>query len=595
MHQLDTELVSLGKGNIQSSTAPYTLFNDDDNSTTITDVEKLFKHTIGEENGNPRLTTRQTRILATLQSLGGSAAIYSIPISYEYAKDKVIPYQICLMAGGVITSTLFLTHLTGFFFKGLFLKAYAPSAIRHLLKLPSKTQLVIEIISVSALSLICAIAFAVPTFLYPAFSDEKGWVALEVIHSEIAQAIIHATAWSAIWNGAFPLFNTLITPVKWAIQNIYNHCWLTPAERKILQHKQQQEAIYQKYREHLSIVFGQMAETLVAEEINSRRLPENQRKKYASNSQVYTLKEFTRIAYSSNPPKTFEMDDKSTSSKKWFCCTALHQVMKSGGATAIGAGLFTLATLSTTINPFYIAHNMMELDFLSAVFATALPIFSAGALAALYGGIFGNRLYNFMTSLHLPNSKVPIEALQYPKIFKTLFLINLYLSIFSFGPTQQLITIIFGDPMWDLYRPTLRSLAYSALPTVSCMSILDLTVDIMRELTVKHGNYEDKMISSLLLNADILNKRLLQMLGKNLMKSLTNFSSDLKLFLGIDSSSLEQDLKTLKKLQLEIKNLTSLDPQQKINANEQRFLNKKLTPHSSLNSSHRHENSVLAI
>ncbi len=575
----DMELVSLGNLQ-QSSTVPYTLL-DEDNTASITDVEKLFKHTIGEENGNPRLTTKQARILWLLQVLGGSAAIYSFPISFEYAKDKVIPYQVCLMAGGVITSTLFLTHLTGFFLKGLFIKANAPPAIRHLLKLPSKTELAIEIISVSALSLICAIAFAVPTFLYPAFSQEKGWVALEVFHAEIAQAIIHATAWSAIWNGAFPLFNWLIFPVKWAIQNIYYYGWLTPAERKILKYKQQQEVIYQKYREHLSIVFAQMAEDLVSDEINDRSLPENQRKKYASNSQAYTLEEFTRIAYHLNRTKTSGIDDNPTPSRKWFCCTTLHQVMKSGGATAIGAGFFVFATLSTTINPFYIARNTLELDLSSAVAATALPIFSAGALAVLYGGMFGNRLYNLMTSLHKPGNKIPIEARQYPKTFKTLFLINLYLSIFSFGPTQQLITIIFGDPMWDPYRLTLRRLAYSALPTVSCMSILDLTVDVMRQLTVQCGNYEDKMISSLSLNTDMLNKRLLQMLGKNLMESLASFSPDLKLFLRIDSPSLMQDLNILKNLKLEIKNLKSLGPQQKINSNEQRFLNNKLPPHSS--------------
>lgn len=501
-------------------------------------LESLYNYFIKEMSGDPIPFGQWEKVSVALEILGGSGGIYAWPPAWEYSKDKSpwLAYSITLT--NPVSNVLFLAKATDDLFDYIAMELTTPLELKDILELPTTRELTIKYIKMLLGSIICAIPFGIAVDLFPLPNCEsKSCLASIVTHALAANTILHAISWNFILMPAFWYYRLPILP----LEKMYDYIQvqrLTDTQRELLEIKQNQEDIFQKYKNHLSQFFVSGVEKMVDDYIKNR-------------------------GKSGNPISLKAIEDKSNTSLILFAKAIPEEksilpaiqplsFFNNWGIGFLGGTFMIVGCIGWIANPIYLGLKE-NLTVTQSIAAGILPAYSTAVLCAFYGSAIIKQVYHYLTSWSGNCSdKFSLEARLYPKTFAIFLVLNAYVAAFSYGTAQQLIITLFGDSMWDNYRPYLQDISIPALQILSFVPLLGLFNAFIRKSIAKFGAEGDhKLAARLLTKSNIISQRLQQMNGEILMASIEQYLPIQQKALRIDPNEFNRDMDRLKELKLQ--------------------------------------------
>lgn len=518
--------------------------------TGTTAIPKLFDHYMKESSGDPLKFNNQEKAILLVELVGGTAGIYYWPTAIAYARKMAAGIKYSFGLGNSVAGVLFLVNATDGFLRGIFLESGAPDAVASFVELPSTVELVKKYLKIGLGSGLCSTPFAVATYLYPLKGcDEGACRILATIHSEVANTALHAIPWWLVLNPENWMYRLPLLPFEKLYSKLSDKC-LTPAQRDKISAEAQKEAIYKHYRQDLSAKLLGAVDKIVSHQIK-REVKERHSLQYQSLEELVSHADSldSSPAKNESDPILTDLPPKKTcGAVVWRCIDGIHHGMKQGGSSVLGAVVMTLGTIGWSANPFYLTSKILKLEKVEAFFAGVLPAYSMGVLSSFYGASTLSRTYNWLTHWKGPiKDKFPVIAQLYPRMFATFMLINAYLSLFSYATAKELIMTIFGDEMWDAYRPHLERIAVPAMVSLSFVALMDVYVLWASKAVARWGSDENKQIIRLQLKAQMLSERIMQLKGPELMESIARMSDEQRKALKV-TDSFHEDLAKLEQI-----------------------------------------------
>lgn len=513
-------------------------------------LTRLYDYFINEKYGDPIPFGAWEKFSSVLMLIGASSGIYSWPAAWQYAKDKNPLLKYSITISNPLSSVLFLAKATDDLFDTIGTELKKPEPLVDILVLPAKSELVAKYSKMLAGSVICAVPFAIAVYLFPLPNcNEAPCLITTVTHSLLANTILHAISWNLILTPQFWYYRLPTLPFEKA----YSHAkkrYLTQIQRHLLEIEQQKDHIYRKYKNILSQFFASGIEKIVDDYLKNRQSPTKLQDYRALKNNDSNLINFITLAEREKHP-----DELHPPSCLARVGSSINSVLSNGVVGFVGATFMIVGCSGWVANPFYLALKE-GLNLIEAIFAGILPSYSTTVLCAFYGSAVANQIYQYLTSWSGNCSdKFSVEARLYPKTFAVFLIINTYMAIFAFGNAQTLTQAVFGDEMWDDYRPYLLGISIPALQLLSFVPLAGLFNAVMRKTIGKFGQQsDDQYAARLLTKSVVMIQRLQQMNGEQLMHSLETFSPDQQKALGVDYEQFTNDLQSLNNLAIEKEN-----------------------------------------
>ncbi|MBS0350387.1 MAG: hypothetical protein JSR33_04215 [Proteobacteria bacterium] len=465
--------------------------------------------------------------------------------AWTYAQNKSNFLKYSLTVTNPVSNILFLSKATDDFFDFVVIETSVPEELERFIILPKKRELILKYLKILLGSLICSIPFGISTYLFPLPNCESTeCLAITVTHSMVANTILHAISWNLIFTPSFWYYRLPTLPFEFAYKK-FKLALISEEKRNNLTIYNKKSLIYQKYKDHLSQFFTSAAEQIVTKHLTKASTETASSPLHLLGEQKASLMTLAGLVDAPQLTKS----EQETVLRFWCLCNALSRQLNRGVGIA-GAAFMVLGCIGWVANPIYI--GLTEgLTLIQSILAGFLPAYSTGILCAFYGEHIIKSVYQYLISWNTNLSgKLPPEAKLFPKTFSLLLIINIFVSIFSYGTAQQLILTVFDDNYWDDIRPFLQYNAFPALQIMSFVPLLNLSNVIIRKLISKFGpEGDDKLAERLLLKASLLSQRLQQVSGEELMTGIALFDNQQKKFLGINPEEFNRDQLNLQSLE----------------------------------------------
>lgn len=237
-------------------------------SATKPALEQLYDYFIKETQGDPIPFDRMEKFNLFLEILGASAGVYTWPPAAQFAQGKPDWYAKSLIITNPFSSVLFLLRATDDFLDTVIKELKKPRPVAHLLDMPDSNELRIKYAKIMVGSAICAVPFGITTYLFPPPGcSSDACIFSTVIHTGVANAILHAISWGLILTPAFWYYRLPTLPVEKALAWAHERR-LNPTARAIERLRKEEKAIYDKYRLHLGTFIARATEELANDYTN---------------------------------------------------------------------------------------------------------------------------------------------------------------------------------------------------------------------------------------------------------------------------------------------------------------------------------------
>jgi hypothetical protein len=505
-------------------------------------LQAVFNYYMKEQSGDPLASTLGGCIIFGTELFGASAGVYYIPPALTYAADKSLFEKISFAAGNTVGAICFLFNATDGLLQSIAQEHSAPPALKDFLTLPSKKTLLKKNSIIFAASAICSVPLGLVAFIYPFPGVSKPIAITMAVHSGLANMVLHAVACAILlkpenrWTYRLPF-----APLEAAYARYQQARLSRSARYDLAVIQRRKEEIYAQYKTHLIQLFAATMEKIADDQVKKRGMPEEERQRsMRAVENCNSFSELVALADLDPPPEPRKLSCLRRSA------AMVHRGFSHGGAKVAGAAFMSVGAMGWIVDPYYIGRANMGLDITESALFSFLPAYSTAVLLAFYGAELMERSYLWLTNgWNNPANKLPLEARRYPKTFALFMVVNAYLSFFSYATAQQLITTIFGDEMWDAYRPHLRNTATPAMQLISFIPTIDLFVAWTKSLSAKYGTEENKFISRLQLKTQEMLCRLQQLKGEELMASIERLTEAQQIQLRIKPAKFNADMERL--------------------------------------------------
>lgn len=544
------------KGNIQNGNAPS--MNDDfeivdleeGNSCSLNEetrlvapsgnaLERFVSHFINESNGNPIPFGFLEGSLATLEGVGGSGGIYILPIVSEFTKNMPRALAWNFILTNPLSNVLFLINAADELADSMVREIRSPSAIKDLLKLPTKKALAVKYFKMTTGALVCSIPFGAATYLFPLPGcDDPACLGLTISHTIISNTVLHAIAWDILLQPNNWIYRLPSVPFEIAYSR--SRKALQSSEKKeTLRLQTKRNVIYQKYRGLVSASFSQATQRIVQDYAKSN--DPTQLRRLTGSSSVTSVSMFVE-------GNTYYPSNQNRNALR-RCLSHTNTFLRTYLILLLGAILTIIAGLGWEANPIYIGLQA-GLSLPLSILAGVLPSYSTAVLFAFYGAMVSGQIYDYLTTWTGIRSKFSLEAQLYPKTFAVFLVINIYVALFAFAGAEQLIRTVFGDEMWDDFRPYMEYESIPVFQILSFVPLLNLFNTFVRKSVAKFGCSGDHKLAARLLEKTNVMLSYLDLLdGEKLIDGLNEYDDQQLTSLGIDPDEFRNDLGELSQLE----------------------------------------------